>query len=140
MSTFNLEVVAIDKVFYKGPCEFLVFPGLDGEQGILPGHELMVAAVKAGELRCKVSENENMVAAVGDGFVEILGDKVVLIADFVEKAEDIDEMRAQRAKERAEERMKAKQSEIDFIHSQAALARAMARLKVSSKYKKQKKI
>lgn len=138
MSTFNLEIVAIDKVFYKGPCEFLVFPGLDGEQGILAGHETMVAAVKAGELRCKISESEELLAAVGDGFVEILGDRVVLIADFVMKAEEIDQARAQRSRERAEERIKAQQSKIEFIQSQAALARAMALLKVNSKLRNQK--
>lgn len=136
MSTFNLEIVATDKVFYQGPCEILIFPGLDGEQGVLAGHENMVAAVKAGELRYK-NDGDEMLAAVGDGFVEITGDRVVLIADFVERAEDIDVMRAERAKERAEERIKAKRSEMEFVHSQAALARAMARLKVTRKLKNQ---
>lgn len=136
MSTFNLEIVATDKVFYNGPCEFLVFPGLDGERGVLAGHETMVAGVKAGELRCRNGEEE-MLAAVGNGFIEITGDRVVLIADFIERAEDIDVIRAQRAKERAEERIKAKRSEIEFVRSQAALARAMARLKVTRKLKDQ---
>lgn len=136
MSTFKLEIVATDKVLYRGDAEFIVFPGLDGEQGVLPEHETMVAAVKAGELRYTVNGKTESVA-VGNGFVEIFGDKVILICDFAEKAEDIDVMRAQRAKERAEERIKARNSEIEFVHSRAALARAMARLKVSSKIRKQ---
>lgn len=135
MSTFDLTIVATDKVFFQGPAEFIVFPGLDGEHGVLPQHETMVAAVKAGELRYTADGKKQMVV-VGDGFVEILGDKVTLICDFAERAEDIDVMRAQRAKERAEERLKARRSEIEYIRSQAALARAMARLKVSSKIRK----
>ncbi|MBR5228814.1 MAG: ATP synthase F1 subunit epsilon [Firmicutes bacterium] len=132
MKTFKLEIVATDKIFYDGPCESLVFPGLDGEQGVLAGHEVMVAAVKTGEMRFKV-DGEFRYAAVGDGFVEILGDKVILICDFVEKPEDIDVKRAQLAKERAEERLRAKESHIEYVRSQAALARAMTRLKVSGR-------
>ncbi len=135
MSTFELTIVATDKIFFQGPAEMIIFPGLDGEQGVLPQHETMVAAVKAGELRY-TADGKKQVVVVGDGFVEILGDRVTLICDFAERAEDIDVMRAQRAKERAEERMKAKQSEFEYIRSQAALARAMARLKVSNKIRK----
>ncbi len=135
MNTFNLEIVATDKVFYRGECESLVFPALDGEKGVLAGHEVMVSAVRAGELRYTVDGSQR-IAAVGNGFVEILGDKVVLICDFVERPEDIDVKRAQAAKERAEERIRIKRSEIEYVHSQAALARAMARLKVTSRYSK----
>lgn len=92
----------------------------------------MVAPVVAGELRFTV-DGQQQIAAVGNGFVEILGDRVVLICDFVEKPEEIDIKRAQLAKERAEERIRLKNSEIEYVHSQAALARAMARLKVTSK-------
>ncbi len=134
MNTFNLEIVATDKVFYRGECESLVFPALDGEKGVLAGHEIMVSAIKAGELRYTV-EGKLRLAAVGNGFIEILGDKVVIICDFVERPQDIDIKRAQLAKERAEERIRLKRSEIEYVHSQAALARAMARLKVTSKCK-----
>lgn len=132
MSTFNLEIVATDKIFYQGPCESLVFPGIDGEHGILARHETMVAAVKAGELRYTV-DGEARGAAVGDGFIEVSPEKVVVIADFAERPEDIDIKRAQRAKERAEERLRLKKSEKEYVHSQAALSRAMARLKVSQR-------
>lgn len=132
MSTFNLEIVATDKVFYNGECELLVYPALDGERGVMAGHENMVSAVKAGELRYTV-DGQQSTAAVGQGFVEILGDRVVLICDFVERPEEIDAKRAQLAKERAEERIRLKNSKAEYIHAQAALARAMARLKVKGK-------
>lgn len=134
MKTFRLEVVATDKIFYKGPCESLVFPGLDGEFGVLAGHEVTVAAVKVGEMRFKV-DGEWRYAAVGDGYVEILSDRVILICDFVEKPEEIDIKRAQLAKERAEERLRAKDGYVEYVRSQAALARAMTRLKVSGRKK-----
>jgi F-type H+-transporting ATPase subunit epsilon len=134
MKTFKLEIVATDKVFYKGDAEMLVFPGADGEHGVLADHELMVSPVVAGELRYTV-DGEQKIAAVGNGFVEILGDRVILICDFVEKPQDIDIKRAQLAKERAEERIRLKNSEVEYVHSQAALSRAMARLKVTSRCK-----
>ena len=132
MNTFNLEIVATDKIFYKGTCESLVFPGIDGEHGVLARHETMVAAVKAGELRC-IIDGEHKRAAVDDGFIEVSPEKVVVIVDFAERPEDIDIKRAERAKERAEERLRLKRSEKEYVHSQAALSRAMARLKVSQR-------
>ena len=132
MTTFNLEIVATDKIFYQGSCESLVFPALDGEHGILAKHESMVSALKAGELRYTV-DGEERAAAVGDGFIEVLPDRVVVISDFAERPEDIDIKRAQRAKERAEERIRLKKSEKEYVHSQAALSRAMARLRVSQR-------
>ena len=134
MSTFKLEIVATDKIFFSGDAEFVTLPALDGEMGIMPEHDKMVVAVKAGELRYTVNGTVND-CAVGDGFAEILGDRVTVICDFAEHDFDIDVMRAESAKERAEERIKAKRSQIEYVHSQAALARAMARLKVTSKMK-----
>ena len=132
MNTFDLKIIAMDKIFYEGPCELLIFPAIDGEQGVMAGHETMVSAVTAGELRYN-ADGKTVFAAVGNGMIEILGDKVMLLCDFAEHPEDIDVLRAERAKERAEERIKIKRSREEYLHSQAALARAMARLKVTSK-------
>ena len=132
MSTFNLQVVALDRVFYDGPCDTLTIPAVDGEKGILAGHEPMVMAITAGEMRFSAN-GQQQVAAVGCGFAEITGDKVVLITDFAQKPEEIDIEHAERAKVRAEERMREKRSQIEFAHSQAELARAMAKLKVARK-------
>ncbi len=133
MTTFNLEIVATDKIFFKGECESLVFPGLDGEHGVLARHETMVAAVKVGELRY-TTEGQVHAAVVGDGYVTVSDDKVVVLVDFAEKPEEIDIKRAERAKERAEERIRLKQSEREYVRGQAALSRAMARLKVTNRY------
>ena len=130
--TFYLEITASDRKFYNGECEMMIFPAIDGQQGILPNHESMVTAVKAGELRFKVN-GEWKEAAVGDGF-EIMPEFVVLLADTVEWPDEIDIRRAKEAKERAQERLRQKESQREYYHSKAALSRAMARLKVTGKH------
>jgi ATP synthase, F1 epsilon subunit (delta in mitochondria) len=132
--TFKLEIVASDHPFFKGECEMLSFPGIDGEYGILANHEPMVTALKAGELRYKVDGEWNY-AAVSDGFVEIMPKYVVLLADTVERPEEIDLNRANEARMRAEERLKLNQSVKEYYTTQAALNRAVNRIKVTSKYK-----
>ena len=94
-----------------------------------------VTAVVAGELRFKVN-GEWRTAVVGEGFADITRDFVLIAVDTVERPEDIDVIRAREAKERAEERLHQKQSRLQYYHTQAALSRAMARLKVTSKYTK----
>ena len=110
----------------------LVFRSSDGEHGILPGHETMVCALDSCELRYQV-EGEWRYAATSIGFVEITGDKVIVLADTVENPDEIDEKRAQEAKQRAEERLKQRQSMMEYARSKAALNRAMARLKVTER-------
>jgi F-type H+-transporting ATPase subunit epsilon len=131
--TFNLEIVASDHPFFKGECEMLSFKGLDGEFGVLPNHEPMVTCLSAGELRFKV-DGQWQYAAVSDGFVEITQQYVVLIADTVEKPDEIDIKRAEEAKMRAEERLRQKQSIMEYYHTKAALDRAMSRLKVRNRH------
>jgi F-type H+-transporting ATPase subunit epsilon len=131
--TFQLEIIASDHPFYKGECEMLIFPGLDGEHGILARHEAMVTCINSGELRFLVDGNWQY-AAVSEGFVEITPDYVVLLADTVERPEDIDINRANEAKMRAEERLRQKQSIMEYYHTQAALNRAMNRMKVTKRH------
>jgi len=126
---FKLDIIASDHPFFSGQCEMIVFPGLDGEFGILPNHEPMVTCVNAGEVRFKI-DGEWKYAAVSTGIAEIMPDFVVILADTVERPEEIDEKRAQEAKERAEEALRQKQSIKEYYHTQASLNRAMNRLKV----------
>lgn len=129
MASFTLEIVAANRLFYRGPCQAVTLPCIDGEKGVLAGHEPMVMALAAGELRYTL-DGETYYAAVGDGFAEITGEKVVVIVSFAEKPEEIDEEKAKRAKRLAEERIKMKTSEIEYIRIRADLAREMACLKV----------
>ena len=118
-STFYLEIITPERQFYIGPAEALVFPAVDGEMGVYPGHEPAVTAVEPGELRYKV-DGKWEPAAVGAGFVEIKPDYVILLVGFAEHPEEIDRKRAEAARERAEERLRQKQSIHEYYHSKAA--------------------
>ena len=117
MSTFWLKVIASDHVFYNGNCESLVVPAHDGEVGILPHREAMILAIQEGELRFRVpGENQYREAVV---------------VDTAERPEDIDEVRARQALERAQEQLRQKQSIREYYMSKASMARALSRLKAS---------
>ena len=127
-SAFYLEIITPERQFYIGPAEAIIFPAVDGEMGVYPGHEPVVTAIEPGELKFKTG-GEWKPAAVGAGFAEIKPDYVILLVGFAERPEEIDLKRAEAAKQRAEERLRQKQSIHEYYHSKAALARAMARLK-----------
>lgn len=132
MSTFWLKIVASDHTFYNGNCETLVVPAHDGEMGILPHHEAMILAVQEGELRFRVpGETQWREAIVGRGIVQVANNRVTMLVDTAERPEDIDEVRARAALERAEEQLRQKQSLREFKMTQASMARALSRLKGS---------
>ena len=131
MSTFWLKIVASDHVFFNGSCEALVVPAHGGEVGILPHREAMILAIQEGELRFRTPESNGQwrKAVVGLGIVQVANNRVTVIVDTAERPEDIDEVRARQALERAEEQMRQKQSLREFKMSQASMVRAIARLK-----------
>ena len=131
METFGLKIIASDGVFYEGRCKKLIIPAPDGEKGILAHHENMVIAVNIGIAHLNYDGDDWKDIAVGTGFAEIVNNRVTLIVDTAEKPEDIDIRHAREQKERAEEQLRQKQSIQQYYHTQASLARAMNRLRVS---------
>ncbi len=131
-NTIELEIVTPEKKFYSGPAESIIMPAIDGQYGVQPGHEPVVTALEPGTVRYCVDDVWNEVV-VSMGFAEVMPDYVVLLVDTAERPDEIDRARAKRALERAEERMRQKQSIQEYYHSKAAIARAMARLKASKK-------
>ena len=129
---FNLKITTCDRSFYSGPCESIVLPAIDGEHGVLADHEPMVTAIVSGECRFTATGKQNIIA-VGQGCAEIKPEQVEVIVDTAEYPEEIDARRAEEAKIRAEEAMRQKQSILEYNHSQAALSRAMTRLKVKGR-------
>lgn len=125
--TFLLEIVTPEKQFFTGQVESLILPAVDGSYGIEAGHEPVVTAIEPGEARYK-ADGEWHDLVVTQGFAEIMSDYAVVLVSAAERPEDIDQARAERAKERAEERLRQKESRLEYIHSKAALARATARL------------
>jgi F-type H+-transporting ATPase subunit epsilon len=130
---FILEIIASDHPFYKGDCEMLVFPGIDGEHGILADHEAMVTCLNEGELRFQ-DDGVWHYAAVSNGFVEITPKYVIILADTIELPEEIDIHRAEAAKQQAEEKLRQKISTREYYQTRAALNRATTRLKVKKRH------
>lgn len=133
-STFKLEILTPERVFYNDSVEMIVVPTPQGELGILAGHMPLVAAIAVGNSRIRKTDGEWVEAVLTEGFMEVNQEKVIIIADTAEWPHEIDANRAEAARKRAEERLAIKKSEEEYARSQAALARAMARLKATSRY------
>ena len=131
--TFHLEIIATDRIFFSGEVEHLVITAIDGLLGIMAGHEPLVTCLPTGELKYLV-DGQWKYAAIAEGFIQVMPDKAVILADSCELPEEIDIKRAEEARERAEEHMRQKQSIREYYETQAALNRAMNRLKVSQKH------
>ena len=127
---FDTEVVAADHKVYSGQAISLVAPAVDGYLGILAGHAPLIASLTVGELRITPPDATPVEIAISGGFIRVEHDRVTILADTAELATEIDIERAQHAKERAEERLKAHVPEVDFERAQAALLRAINRLRV----------
>lgn len=135
MKTFKLKIYSSHKVFFDGLAVSLTIPATDGEFGILANHENMIIAIDNGLLRFTKEDGTREEAVVSQGFAEIIDNEVSILVMTAERPEEIDVLRAQQAKERAEERLRQKQSMLEYHQSKTSLARAMARLKAASKYK-----
>ena len=130
-ATFQLDVLAASVPFFRGKCVSVVIPTTDGEYGVLAGHCNAVGAVTAGELHFETEEGEHRRAAVAQGLFKIDGDRVLLLLDAAERPEDIDVNRALRARQEAEERLRAlDRSDEQFRIAEAKLKRALTRLHV----------
>ncbi len=130
--TFRLEIVTPDRIFYSGEAESVIVSTVTGERGIMKGHIPMVTCVDAGTVKIR-NGNDWKEAVITEGFMEIKQDSMVLLTDTAEWPSEIDRNRAEAAKIRAEERLHKQLSQIEYVRSKAAMARAMARLKVSGK-------
>ena len=133
MKTFSLKVLASDRVFYDGRCKMVILPAVDGELGILANHGDIVAALNMGEMRIQKEDETWETALIGKGVMQDINNRMVVLTEFAEYPDEIDQKRAAEAKQRAEEQMRQKQSIVEYHHSKAALARALARLKESNK-------
>lgn len=130
---FTLEVIAADRVFYRGKCRCVILPALDGEKAVMAHHEEMILATQIGSMKYQTEDGEWHVAIVSDGFADVANNRCKVIVYSCERPEEIDIKRAKEAKERAEEQLRQKKSIIEYHVSSASLARAMARLKEANK-------
>lgn len=131
---FKCEIVTPEGLVYDGPCDMVIVPGEMGELGILPRHAPLVSRTIIGEARFKDPQSGWTLLAVGNGYVKMQFDRLLLLVDTAEKAEDIDEARARTALERAEAYLgRAHEDEVDLHRAEQSRHRAANRLKVAGK-------
>lgn len=128
--TFPFEILTLQKLFLREEIRFVVAPGQEGVFEILPNHAPFVFALKPGVLRLRAPDGSDSNVACGGGFLVVQKDRTTVLTRSAERPEDIDKTRAERAKERAEQRLKEKTEAVDVARAQAALQRSMARLKI----------
>lgn len=132
--TFHLEVITPDCSAVDGDMTSVQVTASDGLMGILSNHAPLISMLGVGVLKCRDSQGKESTLAVGDGFVEVQNNQVKVLSDFAEHADQIDVDRAEKAKERAKERLaRRKDVDIDYVRAEAALRRAMTRLKLGGR-------
>ncbi len=130
----TLSIETPEKVFYQGEAEALTLTTPDGEMGVMDSHELMVVALDTGPLRIKVNGGWRD-AALSGGFAHIKGTRVVVLADTAEWPEEIELSRAEADKRRAEEIMRARESEMEYLEAIVALKKAVLRINMAGRGK-----
>jgi F-type H+-transporting ATPase subunit epsilon len=132
MAQIRCEIVTAERTVFEGDVDMVVAPGIEGQLGILPHHAPLITALTFGELILHRESQEDEFIAIGGGFMEVGPNRVTILADSAERAEEIDEEQAEAARRRAEETMAQKRREdVDFIRAEAALRRSVLRLKVA---------
>ena len=139
MSKVKLDIVTAERAVYSEDVDMVIAPGIEGQLGILPHHTPLMTMLQAGELRVK-NDGEEVSMAISGGFLEVRPDKVVILADAAERADEIDVARAEEAKRRAQERLVDKNVPgVDATRAEAALRRSLARLKVAEAVKRRRR-
>lgn len=128
-ATLKLEIVTPEAITYSEDVDMVTIPATEGEMGIYPMHVPLMTTIGSGEVVVRKGTQEYFLA-VGEGFVEITGDKVAILTDMAIKADLIDEAKAEEARKRAESRLQEKLTDEEVANVSAALAHSLAQLKV----------
>jgi len=131
----RLEIVTAERLVYSDEVDMIIAPGIMGQLGILPHHAPLMTMLEPGELRLKKNGEETYMAISG-GFLEVLHNKVIILADTAERAEEIDIAHTIEAKQRAQEQLQLRPPGADLIAAEAALRRSLAQLKVAERRRK----
>jgi F-type H+-transporting ATPase subunit epsilon len=134
--SIQLIIVTPERQLLRESVVEVTMPGLDGQLGILPGHAPLMTELGIGELFYRTSTSSPpVVLAVISGFAEVLPDRVTVLAETAERAEEIDLARAEEAKARAEKRLAAGDANIDWDRANIALQRSVIRIQIARKYR-----
>lgn len=133
-SKFHLEIVTPDRVFYDNDVEMVIAKTTEGDIGVLAGHIPLVAPLTISKLTIKLDGTDKE-AAISGGFIKVAKGGTTIIVDAAEWPEEIDEKRAEEAKERAERRLSSKAADIDTFRAEIALRKAINRMEISRTHK-----
>jgi F-type H+-transporting ATPase subunit epsilon len=128
-ATLKLEIVTPESEAYSDDVEMVTLPATEGEMGVLPQHTPLMTQITPGEIIVR-KDGKDSYMAVGEGFVQITGDRVAVMTDMALRAESIDEAAAEEARKRAEARLAERLDDQETAVVSAALARSLAQLKV----------
>jgi F-type H+-transporting ATPase subunit epsilon len=132
-ATLKLEIVTPDAKVYSEDVEMVTLPGVEGEMGIFPHHVPLMTQVAPGEIIARKG-GQDFFLAIGEGFAEITGERVAILADMAIRSENIDEAKAEEARRRAEARLAEKIDADESAIVHAALAHSLAQLKVKRRH------
>ena len=135
--TIKLDIVTAEKVVFSGDVDMVIAPGKDGELGILPNHSPLMTTLNPGEILAKKS-GEDYSMAISGGFLEVRPDRIIVLAEAAERAEEIDIARAEEARKRAKEKLAHPVNQQEAMIAEAALRRAIARIQVADRRKRRK--
>jgi len=136
VATFRLEIVTAERMTFSDDVSAVLAWGVEGQLGILPHHAPLMTMLQPGDLMIRKDKEEEYLAISG-GFLEVRPDKVIILSDACERVDEIDIARAEEAKRRAQETMKAGPLTADAAAAEAALRRSLARLKVAERKRRQ---
>lgn len=137
--TIHVDIVSAEKEIFSGPAEMVSATAEYGEVGIMPRHSQLLARIKPGQVRVKVPNEEERIFYVSGGLLEVQPHVVTVLADTAERARDLDEAAALRAKEQAEQAMANRTGDFEYARAQAELAEAIAQLQAIERMRKLKK-
>lgn len=139
MATLRLEIVTAEGTVFADDVNEVVAWGIEGQLGILPHHAPLMTMLQPGDLLIR-KDNEEHYLAISGGFLEVRPDKVIILADACERAEEIDIERAEAARRRADEILKTRPPDVDTAAAEAALRRSLARIRTAEKRRRKKPI
>lgn len=134
MGELKLEIVTPSKTAFTGDIKSITVPGSKGRFQVLKNHAPIISTFEIGMIKVELPDNKINYYSTAGGTIEVLDNKVLVLADSIEQVSEIDEERALLAKQRAEERIAAKNSNINIARAQAALERANNRINLKAKY------
>jgi F-type H+-transporting ATPase subunit epsilon len=139
MATMQVEIVSAEEEIFSGEAEMVIAPAEMGDVGIMPRHTPLITRLRPGEVKLQTKGQDDQFYFVSGGVLEVQPHVVTVLADTAFRAKDLDEAQAQEAKQRAEEALADKQSDMDYATAQARLAEAVAQLRMLEDVRKRRR-